>query len=189
MVQFLRLLPLSLVSFLPFSSSLLSQERLGLQSAGDAALSRYETAVSTLQTRFFNSTSGTWPSGIDWTRAVLGTHLAASTSTLTKPNVVLANAFFDELVLFFHGQDVASLETQAYDDILWVSLNWLEAVQAIDHRLSLGVYYGSQWRQAFADRAKEFWELGNRGWDENLCDGGMVWSPVLAAPVPSLVHR
>jgi hypothetical protein len=183
MVQLLRLL--SLVPFLPFSSPLPSQERLGVQSAGDI-LSRYETAVSTLQTRFFNSTSGTWPSGIDWTRAVLGTHLAASTSTLTKPNIELADALFDELVLFFHGQDVASLETQAYDDILWVSLNWLEAVQAIDHRLSLGVYYGSQWRQAFASRAKEFWEFGNKGWDENLCDGGMVWSPVLAAPVPPL---
>ena len=65
-------------------------------------------------------------------------------------------------------------------------LNWLEAVQMINHReavLGKDQWTGTEWRWTFAERAYDFYQIAHEGWDERLCGGGMVWSPVR---IPSL---
>lgn len=42
-----------------------------------------------------------------------------------------------------------------------------------------GPWHGQYWAPSFAHRARIFWELGSKGWDTNLCDGGMNWNPRL----------
>ena len=59
-----------------------------------------------------------------------------------------------------------------------VVLNWLQGLIAIQQRAAAGLAAGAEWADAFAARAYEFWELGHAGWDETLCGGGMIWSPV-----------
>jgi hypothetical protein len=69
-----------------------------------------------------------------------------------------------------------------------VVLNWLEAVKTIDHRATVlppGSWTGSEWKGTFAQRAFDFYQIAHQGWDETLCDGGMVWSPV-CGPEPTL---
>lgn len=89
---------------------------------------------------------------------------------------------------------------QAFDDILWVVLGWLESTNFIrshsalhyprddedsDLRLNLGdalvsrSWHGNDWLESFALRAREFWDLATQGWGEELCGGGMRWSPHL----------
>ncbi|KAA8911827.1 glycosyl hydrolase family 76-domain-containing protein [Sphaerosporella brunnea] len=135
-----------------------------------------------MQEQLFDLKSGSWPRGIDWTSAVLGTHLAAASRTLTTVDLGRANKYLGELIAFFYGQNSESLKLQAYDDILWVVLNWLEAVQMINHRVSVlpaGSWTAEEWKSTFAGRAYEFYQIANEGWDDKLCDGGMVWSPWL----------
>lgn len=40
-------------------------------------------------------------------------------------------------------------------------------------------WHGQFWRGRFAERAKEFWELGTQGWDDVNCHGGTTWNPHL----------
>ncbi|KAH8153713.1 uncharacterized protein LAJ45_02526 [Morchella importuna] len=149
------------------------------------ALAAMTTALTTLQSQFFTHSTGTYPTGINWTRAVLGTLLAASTRTLSSSpspeHRALSNRFFTELIAFYYGQDM-HLKQEAYDDILWVVLQWLEALKTIDlrtDRFEPTEWSGSEWTPAFADRAQEFYTIAERGWDEVLCGGGMIWSPWL----------
>ncbi|KAI5780001.1 glycosyl hydrolase family 76-domain-containing protein [Geopyxis carbonaria] len=122
---------------------------------------------------------------IDWTAAVLGTVLAAATATFSIPDYDLSNKYLTQLVSFYFGQNAESLKLQAYDDILWVVLNWLEGVKTIDHRISntaslpAGASTGEEWKAPFAQRAYDFYQIAHEGWDTTLCGGGMVWSPWL----------
>jgi len=62
-----------------------------------------------------------------------------------------------------------------------VVLNWLEAVQTIDRRVAVlpeGSWTGTEWRPTFAARSYDFYQIAHKGWDDDLCDGGMIWSPV-----------
>jgi hypothetical protein len=94
---------------------------------------------------------------------------------------------------------------QAFDDILWVVLSNLEAINFIQSHsklyyptefatagssstpLSQGLWdslnrqawYGNSWIASFSHRARIFWELATKGWDTDLCDGGMTWNPRL----------
>ncbi|KAI5789565.1 glycosyl hydrolase family 76-domain-containing protein [Pyronema domesticum] len=123
-----------------------------------------------------------WPSGIDWTTAVLGTHLAAASGTLSQyPHTRgLSDKYFTQLVGFYYGQPVESLKQQAYDDILWVVLNWIEGLKTIEIREGQrDGWTGEEWRRAWADRAWDMYQVAEKGWDERLCGGGMVWSPWL----------
>lgn len=75
--------------------------------------------------------------------------------------------------------------------MLWVVLGWLESVKFIyshshvhhtrsrsrDHSAR---WHGVQFVQAFAHRARVFYNIASRGWDTQLCHGGMLWSPALA---------
>lgn len=147
-------------------------------------LDNVAAALATLQDRFFSLASGTYPTGIDWTRAVVGTLLAASTASLSAsvPHRALSDHYLSQLIAFFYGQDDVGLKQQAFDDILWVVLQWLEAVKTIDARVALfpeSAWTGAEWRAPFAQRALEFYTLAETGWDTLLCGGGMVWSPWL----------
>jgi hypothetical protein len=89
---------------------------------------------------------------------------------------------------------------QAYDDILWVVLGWLEAIKfthvhselhypprdpnhSSDPDLSKALHHspwhGFVWVPAFAHRARIFWDSATSGWSDALCNGGMTWNPRL----------
>ncbi|KAK0747757.1 hypothetical protein B0T21DRAFT_343498 [Apiosordaria backusii] len=156
-------------------------------------------SIHVMQNHYFENWIGTWPDAIDWTRAVMGTHVAGALRTITEdfvlakaqPNIVippLANfigRYFGELIAFYFGQDVFALRGEAFDDMLWVVLGWLEAIQFIDElggatATDGGSWHGDRWTPAFAHRARIFWELSSKGWDQKLCGGGMLWNPRLS---------
>ncbi|PMD38334.1 glycoside hydrolase family 76 protein [Hyaloscypha variabilis F] len=153
-------------------------------------------ALDVLQVDYFAIWQGIWPTSIDWTSAVIGTYLSAGLSTLSTSfpkftssknaeNVV--NKYFSQLSASYFGQDAFALRQEAYDDMLWVVLGWLESIKFIrlhseEHYAEAekaGSWYGEEWIPAFAHRARIFWELASQGWDTELCDGGMIWSPYL----------
>lgn len=152
--------------------------------AKSSALDNVAAALATLQDEFFSPAIGTYPSGIDWTRAVTGTLLAASTTSLSahESHRALSTHYFSQLIALFYGQHTAAMKRQAFDDILWVVLQWLEAAKTIDVRTTTfpaSAWAGAEWRAPFAQRALEFYTLAETGWDTRLCGGGMVWSPWL----------
>jgi hypothetical protein len=155
-------------------------------------------ALDVLQSSYFEIWQGNWPTGIDWTKAVIGTYLSSALLTIStsfdslsspKGSENLVNKYFSQLVDSYFGQDAFALRQEAYDDMLWVVLGWLESVRFINthstgHYNSTtreeGDWYGKQYIPAFAHRARIFWELASQGWDTSLCNGGMIWSPYLA---------
>jgi len=177
------------------------------QSSPDAkALKDTIRALRVMQEEFFEPWIGTWPTAIDWTAAVMGTHVIAAIESLSgsleilpsklldpkddrfyKENVI--SSYFTQVVGFYFGQDALSLRNQAFDDMLWVVLGWLDTVQFIEtHSKSLfdtssppfnRTWHGSIWTRAFAHRARVFWDLASAGWDTKLCGGGMDWNPRL----------
>ncbi|TKA64712.1 hypothetical protein B0A49_10517 [Cryomyces minteri] len=169
-------------------------------------------ALEVMQSRFFELWLGTWPDAIDWTAAVMGTYVSAALSTLAKSaDHVLKrstdeetasakaqsienemNKYFSQSVAYYFGENAFSIRTQAYDDMLWVVLGWLESIKLIDlhtdfHRRSSGSasssksvpWYGKQFKASFAHRAHIFYEIASHGWDTSMCGGGMTWNPHL----------
>ncbi|KAK0734871.1 hypothetical protein B0T26DRAFT_737375 [Lasiosphaeria miniovina] len=167
-------------------------------------------ALRVLQDAYFEPWVGTWPSAIDWTAAVMGSHVAGALLSLSrglelvhpgmgegyllKENTI--SLYFSQLIGFYFGQDAFAIRGQAFDDMLWVVLGWLDAVKFIDTRIgrdlevvnsatfSTGTpqndgWHGNLWVPAFAHRARIFWELASVGWDTKLCGGGMNWNPRL----------
>ena len=155
-------------------------------------------ALDVLQEDYFAIWQGLWPTSIDWTSAVIGTYVSSAMHTLStsfeslksaKGNENHINKYFSQLVASYFGQDAFALRQEAYDDMLWVVLGWLESIKFITAHSALHYdeesspsehWYGEQWIPAFAHRARIFWELASQGWDTKLCDGGMIWSPYLA---------
>lgn len=168
--------------------------------------------LETMQADYFENWLGTWPTAIDWTAAVMGTHMSGALSTISRAlDIVplhettafdrrqenLVTLFFSQVLSFYFGQDSFAIRNEAYDDILWVVLGWLETIQFIDlHTDStsrrameamseyLGAHgfekwHGNIWVPAFAHRSRIFWNLARSGWDSELCGGGMVWNPRL----------
>ncbi|PBP20768.1 glycosyl hydrolase [Diplocarpon rosae] len=151
-------------------------------------------ALDVLQDEYFALWQGIWPTSIDWTSAVIGTYLSASLTTIstsfpslpsTKSADNLLNSYFSQLSASYFGQDAFSIRQEAYDDMLWVVLGWLESIKfikshsATHYRENEEVWHGEQWTPAFAHRARLFWEIASHGWDTSLCNGGMIWSPYL----------
>jgi hypothetical protein len=156
-------------------------------------------ALDVLQSDYFTTWQGIWPKSIDWTSAVIGTYLASALTTLStsfslassdKANENLINKYFSQLTASYFGQDAFALRQEAYDDMLWVVLGWLESIKFTNTHSSVHYtssssksknepWYGCQWNPAFAHRARIFWELASQGWDTSLCNGGMIWSPYL----------
>ncbi|KAK2746734.1 hypothetical protein FQN55_005461 [Onygenales sp. PD_40] len=177
-------------------------------------------ALEVMQSAYFEVWQGTWPTSIDWTAAVMGTHVSATLSTLStqldgilnenksataggctsaeyQPFDAIAyenliSHYFQQLTTFYFGENAFSLRMQAYDDMLWVVLGWLENIKFQNlhsglHYSSysevngslLSTWYGTQFRAPAAHRARLFYDLASQGWDTSLCGGGMVWSPYL----------
>ncbi|KAL8915865.1 MAG: hypothetical protein Q9172_006599 [Xanthocarpia lactea] len=170
-------------------------------------------ALEVMQSHFYTIWQGQWPRAIDWTAAVMGTQVSAtlaamteawhhctkSTSghTLQEENTI--NRYFTQITSFYFGENAFSLRTQAYDDMLWVVLGWLESIKFINLHSSLhhssandpdpdaresvpnsSVWYANQFIPQFAHRARLFYDLAAKGWDTSLCGGGMTWNPHLA---------
>jgi hypothetical protein len=164
-------------------------------------------ALHDMQDAYFQRWLGTWPGGIDWTRAVMGTHIAATLRTVStelklghdnetagyaakKEGVI--SEYFADLIAYYFGEDAFAIRNQAYDDMLWVVLGWLESIQFVHEHSALfptntgfesspkdETWYGNRWVPAFAHRARIFWQLAAKGWDTKLCGGGMIWNPRL----------
>lgn len=174
-------------------------------------------ALDTMQSHFYTIWQGQWPSAIDWTAAVMATHVSATLAAMTeawryrtepssshdytrasqeRENTI--NRYFTQMTSFYFGENAFSIRTQAYDDMLWVVLEWLESIKFINlhsdlhyvpsghldgsaktsTRNSTG-WYAQQFIPQFAHRARLFYDLAAKGWDTSLCGGGMVWSPHL----------
>ncbi|EGE84508.1 glycosyl hydrolase [Blastomyces dermatitidis ATCC 18188] len=175
-------------------------------------LKKLLNALEVMQSSYFELWQGTWPSSIDWTAAVLATHVSATLSSLsinldnldgdqlaaaggsTLAYENLINSYFLQLSTFYFGEDAFSLRMQAYDDMLWVVLDWLEnikfqnihstlyyssSISSVSNDSLRSSWYGTQFRKPAAHRARLFYDLASQGWDTSLCDGGMVWSPYL----------
>lgn len=172
-------------------------------------------ALDVMQDSYFELWQATWPTSIDWTAAVLGTHVSATLSSLTStPDDILMpilssategrqdpsskiarnalafeniiNHYFDHMQAFYFGENAFGLRNQAYDDMLWVVLDWLENLKFQDLHSDLRYdsngttyqpWHGTQFRTPAAHRARLFYELAAQGWDNTLCEGGMIWSP------------
>jgi hypothetical protein len=116
----------------------------------------------------------------------------------SKENLI--TLYFSQLVGYYFGQDAFAIRQEAFDDMLWVVLGWLDTKQFVDLHTTLhydsassepgaavsqGIltcvrnqtWHGNIWTPAFAHRARIFWELAAKGWDEKLCGGGMNWNP------------
>lgn len=167
--------------------------------------------LQVMQDDYFAPWLGTWPTAIDWTAAVMGTHVSGALSSISRnldllptydATVVgakenLVTLFFSQILSFYFGQDHFAIRNEAYDDILWVVLGWLETIQFINLHTSLtsaqnmqtlsdylgtvgfDQWHGNIWIPAFAHRTRIFWNLAKAGWDWDLCDGGMTWNPRL----------
>ncbi|OKL56503.1 hypothetical protein UA08_08324 [Talaromyces atroroseus] len=167
-------------------------------------------ALDVMQECYFEHWLGTWPDAIDWTAAVLGTQVSSALSalTMTSPEWVswsnnssasvldqtlayenLINRYFDQVSTFYFGENAFAVRMQAFDDMLWVVLGWLESIKFQNLHSELhyetsnatidGPWHGKQLRVPAAHRARIFYELASSGWDSELCGGGMVWSPYL----------
>lgn len=173
-------------------------------------------AIAGMQDHYFQVWEGTWPLAIDWTAAVMGTQVSATLSAISDfeadryrrtgcddrarlrlDHENLINRYFTQITSFYFGENAFSLRTQAFDDMLWVVLGWLESIRFIrlhsqaeckavddasdfnDHP-EAAAWYGRQFIPQIAHRARLFYDLASAGWDTSLCGGGMIWSPYLA---------
>ncbi|POR39130.1 Uncharacterized protein TPAR_00682 [Tolypocladium paradoxum] len=172
-------------------------------------------ALTVLQNSYFDAVNGTWPSSIDWTGAVVETVVAGMLTTLTqslwsddfgsdanwKQKENLVSSVYAQVVHSFFGQNAQAIKDQAYDDMLWVVLGWVEATKFVklhselhypgtEHdcknlptqlgrAMQTSSWQGHNWLCTFAGRARAFWDLSAAGWDTKLCHGGMIWNPRL----------
>ena len=175
-------------------------------------------AISVMQAQFFEVWVGNWPEAIDWTAAVMSTHISATLSSMSDFTAYhfgqltceeslgrvkarrkyenLINQYFTQITAYYFGENDFSLRSQAFDDMLWVVLGWLESIKFINSHSRLNrsfkegdddryytdveVWYGRQFIPQFAHRARLFYDLASNGWNTSLCGGGMIWSPYLA---------
>lgn len=172
-------------------------------------LEQLVAALDVMQDAYFEQWLGTWPTSIDWTAAVLNTHVSAAISSLTsaplellfsssKAQEALAHEnlidrYFDHISAFYFGENAFGLRNQAFDDMMWVVLGWLESIKFqnlhselhyasgsdVNHTMHQS-WHGTQLRRPAAHRVRVFYELASQGWDDSLCRGGMVWSPYLS---------
>lgn len=166
-------------------------------------------ALDVMQDSYYEQWLGTWPDAIDWTAAVLGTQVSGALSalTMTSPELLssslsnssildqtlayenLINRYFDQISNFYFGENAFAVRMQAFDDMLWVVLGWLDNIkfQNLHSELHFETrnttledpWHGKQLRVPAAHRARIFYELASAGWDTELCEGGMIWSPYL----------
>jgi len=100
----------------------------------------------------------------------------------------LINQYYTQSAFYYFGENVFALRQQAFDDMLWVVLGWLESIKFADmyatrhgesDEFESGPWHGVQLSPMAAHRSRVFYELASVGWDDALCDGGMTWNPSL----------
>ncbi|KAH5528806.1 hypothetical protein HBI29_007570 [Parastagonospora nodorum] len=158
------------------------------------ALTELRDALSNMQDQYFSLWLGKWTSAIDWTAAVTNTYISATLSSLTRSHDVTSehsqdgkeldndiNMYFAQTTAFYYGEEAFAIRMQAYDDILWVVLEWLESIKFINEHSSTQnqPWHAQQFIPAFSHRARIFYQLSEAGWDWRLCGGGMTWNPRL----------
>ena len=223
-IQSLAMQPLRIAannrhSLLDVPPSSLPQDELDVKGASLASFPALLDALDVMQSNYFELWQGTWTGAIDWTAAVMGTHVSATLSAITSARKKtpsqhdvedhtsltesalrhenLVNRYFTQITSFYFGENAFSLRTQAYDDMLWVVLGWLESIKFIKlhssphqasssrstsnqiHQYNSSTWYGHQFIPSFAHRAHLFYDLASKGWDTSLCGGGMIWNPYL----------
>ena len=164
-------------------------------------------ALDVMQNTYFDIFTGTWPASIDWTAAVMGTQVSATLSSIASylepmsadsctdllswHNTV--DKYYSQTSVFYFGENAFGLRNHAFDDMLWVVLGWIENIKFAEmfslehwnlvpnqHHYLLGSgWHGLQISPMAAHRARIFYDLASKGWDESLCDGGMTWNPYL----------
>ena len=156
-------------------------------------------ALKILQGHYFEPWQGTWPDAIDWTAAVIATQISGSLNAITRHpayqpidspyGAVSENTisgYFTHITSFYFGENAFAIRSQAYDDMQWVVLGWVESIKTIrlhsdlhfaDNKGYNSSWHGKDYIAAFAHRARIFWDLASKGWDTTLCGGGMLWSP------------
>lgn len=147
-----------------------------------------------MQYQYFSLWLGKWTTAIDWTAAVTNTYISATLSSLTRSRVETSehsqdgsqldndiNKYFAQTTAFYYGEEAFAIRMQAYDDILWVVLEWLESIKFINQHSSSQnqPWHAQQFIPAFSHRARIFYHLSEAGWDSRLCGGGMTWNPRL----------
>ncbi|KAK6074793.1 glycosyl hydrolase [Seiridium cupressi] len=212
--------PLAPKSFLPANVLSRGSNNDGAGEPDLPALSEILDGIAVMQDEYFAAWLGTWPASIDWTGAVIGTHVSGTLRTFSEALALVESSsdvvedwklkenlienYFGQVVSYYFGENAFEIRQEAYDDILWVVLGWLEAVRFInDHtdlhyRLKTQIvgpqiqntetvgsilrnqtWHGNLWIPAFSHRARVFWDLSSKGWDTKLCGGGMTWNPRL----------
>lgn len=175
-------------------------------------------AVEVMQSHYFEVWVGTWPRAIDWTAAVMGTQISSTLSSMSgfkvdhlrqhrfkdiseraeamQKHENLINQYFTQITAFYFGENAFGLRLQAFDDMLWVVLGWLESIKFINLHSKLNynsadrrsdrtvnpktsTWYGQQFIPQFAHRARLFYDFASKGWNTSLCGGGMIWNPYL----------
>lgn len=162
-----------------------------------------------MQDQYFSLWLGKWTTAIDWTAAVAGTYVSATLSSLSQsvdynvssmPELGMENSvsghtmenevnkYFSQSTASYFGEEAFAVRMQAFDDMLWIVLEWLESIKFIklhssNHHELDGSYQTSwharQFIPTFAHRARVFYQLAEQGWDWHLCGGGMTWNPRL----------
>jgi len=157
-----------------------------------------------MQDEYFAVWIGAWPTAIDWTAAVVNTVVTSTLITLSGywhyvprteslDQSVTAqiedqiNLYFAHNTAFYFAENAFNIRNEAYDDMLWVVLEWLESVKFVNEYSALRHlrlqticdWHGTQYIAAFSHRARVFHDLASRGWDKKLCGGGMTWNPHL----------
>lgn len=195
----------------PTNQSVLESENEECPYRVEQPLKALLDVFETMQEEYFAPWLGTWETAIDWTAAVMETHASAALTTISRALDLLPTScrwadrskentvtlYFSEVLSFYFSQDHFAIRNEAYDDILWVVLGWLETIQFINLHTSKTSnevfesmrqymaahgresWHGKIWIPAFAHRARIFWNLAKQGWDRDLCGGGMVWNPRL----------
>lgn len=168
--------------------------------------------LETMQGSYFSIWLGKYTTAIDWTAAVMATHVSATLASLSRSLTYTMpgtfdksnnldveaqmveneiNKYFGQTATYYFGEDHFAIRMQAYDDILWVVLGWLESIQFIEghsaehyasgsqRETAVPEWHARQFIPAFAHRARIFYELAEKGWDWRLCGGGMTWNPRL----------
>ncbi|TKX23382.1 putative glycosyl hydrolase family 76 protein [Elsinoe australis] len=178
-----------------------SQDAVTWSSSQDGLLNDIQDALKVMQDTWFKLWIGTWPTAIDWTAAVINTYVTSALMTLSKHmygsqsiSVTESTAlqgqidkYFAHNAAFYFGENAFALRNQAYDDMLWVVLGWLQSVKFIDSHSSSSQsskaqspWHGTQFIPVLSHRARIFYDLAAKGWDTRLCGGGMLWNPSLA---------
>ena len=166
-----------------------------LSRAGDGTgtshwLYELQTALSVMQDRYWDIDH--WPSTNHWINAFLNTLTVASDTSLAtglgEYNDSVAETDhdlndqilqrFQEIEAHYSGEVTDQIVHEAYDDIQWVVLEWLEAIKFIERfNAHVKPSLGQGDLNVYARRAHDFYSIVRDKFDPTTCNGGLTWDP------------